>query len=420
MSAPPWLPIAEKYVGFHEIGNNQGIERFISLAHTGEPGDPWCAIFVNACLEEAGYRGSRSPAARSFETNSNFVRINQPVVGCIVTRWRQSLESGLGHVYFYLGAAPNGKFMALAGNEDDAVREYEEDPSKVTGFWLPRAYADSAASVDVPLFTVTGRMSVFGGPDDRGSGDPQEGLALFPNVASMQMHGLGDYLLPANGHGLFRRLNPEKFYVACRWDYSATPVAMLRDAVAIVEANGRQAAARPVDWGPNIRTGRVADLSPALANQLLLKTDDVCTVTIKSARDVPGPMPAPSPVPEPPLMPSPPATSSPMDYDQLAEAIIRGVEARKERTEPQRKSMWTAVITAALKTLFTAAGAAQVGTWGTVAMQVLAWLGTIAPLPGTAAPGATTTAVTGLAGLLVSGLIQMVNRVTQPKQEPKT
>src|SRR6266446_3995874 len=141
---PAWLTVARKYLGFHETGNNQGLEHFISLAHTGEEGDPWCAIFVNACLEEAGWRGSRSARARSFERDSHFDKLTAPTVGCIVTRWRGARDTGpdgIGHVYFYLGHDANG-IHALAGNEDDAVREYTEPASKVTGFWWPNTRLD--------------------------------------------------------------------------------------------------------------------------------------------------------------------------------------------------------------------------------------------------------------------------------------
>jgi hypothetical protein len=47
-----------------------------------------------------------------------------------------------------------------------------------------------------------------------------------------------------------------------------------------VSANGKSVEARPVDFGPAIATGRVADLSPGLASALSLDTDDICTLDI--------------------------------------------------------------------------------------------------------------------------------------------
>ena len=35
VSEPPWLVRARTFIGFHETGNNRGIEQFISEAKTG-------------------------------------------------------------------------------------------------------------------------------------------------------------------------------------------------------------------------------------------------------------------------------------------------------------------------------------------------------------------------------------------------
>jgi len=122
---PPWLAKAESYLGFHERPGNRGIEEFIALAKCGEPGDPWCAIFVNACLEAAGVRGTRSAMARSFERDGNFVQLAGPALGAIATMWRGSPSSGSGHVFFYLGENDKG-VLALGGNQSDQVcRQYE-------------------------------------------------------------------------------------------------------------------------------------------------------------------------------------------------------------------------------------------------------------------------------------------------------
>jgi hypothetical protein len=128
---------------------------------------------------------------------------------------------------------------------------------------------------------LKGKMSTFGGPDDGGV-RPDEGLALI--TEHNQRHFL-EYLLPTQPPGttgLARRLNPSKFYIACRWDYSKTPAAALRHIMVKVtnSANGRCAYAKPVDWGPHEEKthGRIADLSPGLARYLGLRTDDIVEV----------------------------------------------------------------------------------------------------------------------------------------------
>lgn len=135
---PPWMAVAHKYLGFHEQGANHGIEHFIELAHVGDLGDPWCAIFANACLEEAGFRGTRSALARSFEHDANFVRLSGPAYGAVTCMWRQSTDSGLGHVYFYCGENDRGN-VGLGGNQSDAVSLQLEAKPRVTGYFWPKA-----------------------------------------------------------------------------------------------------------------------------------------------------------------------------------------------------------------------------------------------------------------------------------------
>jgi len=92
------------------------------------------------------------------------------------------------------------------------------------------------------LFRVEGKMSTFGGPHDLGM-SPDEGLALFSN-ADLKDPKYSYLFLPApppGTSGLGRRLNPDQYYFACRWNYNETPKEFLRRALARVEnpANGR-------------------------------------------------------------------------------------------------------------------------------------------------------------------------------------
>ncbi len=128
-------------------------------------------------------------------------------------------------------------------------------------------------------------MSTFGGPHDFGM-SPSKGLALFePEDLPDPRHR--DLFLPAQPPGttgLGRRLNPEQFYFACRWDYQVTSRSFLRNTVAYLQnvRTGAEEKARPADWGPNAATGRIADLSPGLAARLGLETDDDVLVTIRA------------------------------------------------------------------------------------------------------------------------------------------
>jgi uncharacterized protein (TIGR02594 family) len=148
--SPEWLEWARRQIGFAEQRNNRGIQRFIGLAKCGSEGDPWCAIFINAALEASGIRGTRSPAARSFERDADFVKLSGPALGAIVTMWRGSRNSGKGHVFFYTGENAQGVW-GIGGNESDGVREVPHDRSRITGYWWPASQ---------PLPTNTGPVRI--------------------------------------------------------------------------------------------------------------------------------------------------------------------------------------------------------------------------------------------------------------------
>jgi N-acetylmuramoyl-L-alanine amidase len=122
---------------------------------------------------------------------------------------------------------------------------------------------------------LAGKVSWFGGPDDTGV-SPSEGLAFIYDV-DMAPH-LFLPSQPPGTTGLARRLNPDKFYIACRWDYEApgTSKTDLLHVKVLVRApkTGRAFAAEPADWGPHENTGRVADISPGLMAALGIDTDD--------------------------------------------------------------------------------------------------------------------------------------------------
>jgi uncharacterized protein (TIGR02594 family) len=135
---PSWVTAGLEDLGFHEVGDNQGIELFIAQAKCGNPGDPWCAIWANAKLEQRGIRGTRSASSQSFRDDPNFVELDRPALGAIAVYWRGSPDSGLGHVGFYMGETAT-QILTLGGNESDAVRKQFEPKSKLRGYWWPRS-----------------------------------------------------------------------------------------------------------------------------------------------------------------------------------------------------------------------------------------------------------------------------------------
>ena len=120
---------------------------------------------------------------------------------------------------------------------------------------------------------LKGKCSWFGGPLDEGV-SASEPLAFISDV-NQAPHLFLSYQ-PEGTTGLARRLNPETLYIACRWDYDATPAYMLLEEMALVHApkTGRSLKLYPADWGPHEDTGRVADISPGAMEALGITTDD--------------------------------------------------------------------------------------------------------------------------------------------------
>lgn len=127
-------------------------------------------------------------------------------------------------------------------------------------------------------FSAKGKASTFGGPEDSGVSSG-EGLAFITQINQAPQLFLP--YQPEGTTGLARRLNPYVHYLACRWDYDQTSKADLLKDVALVRAikTGIALKAFPADWGPNQATGRVADLSPSLMDDLGIATDDEVEVT---------------------------------------------------------------------------------------------------------------------------------------------
>jgi uncharacterized protein (TIGR02594 family) len=135
---PPWVTAGLEDLGFHETGDNQGIERFIGQAKCGSVGEPWCAIWVNAKLEQSGIRGTRSASSQSFRHDPNFVKLDGPALGAIAVYWRRPQGSDLGPVGFYIGETAM-QIFTLGCNESDAIRRQFEPKAQLLGYWWPKS-----------------------------------------------------------------------------------------------------------------------------------------------------------------------------------------------------------------------------------------------------------------------------------------
>lgn len=130
MTEPTWLTIARTYVGTTEVvgkGSNPKILAMVGRVAVGagkwiksfftDDDIPWCALFVNNCLAEAGFVGTGSLAARSFEAWGQPMML--PTLGSVLVFSRK----GGGHVGFYVGQKMDGTLRVLGGNQNNSVSE---------------------------------------------------------------------------------------------------------------------------------------------------------------------------------------------------------------------------------------------------------------------------------------------------------
>jgi N-acetylmuramoyl-L-alanine amidase len=179
--------------------------------------------------------------------------------------------------------------VAFGDNENDCIIYYDEFDSICEA--IDRAICSVGDHGDIEpgpkppeppegvLFYAEGTCSWFGGPADTGV-SPAEGLAMWYEPQECPWLMLEKQ--PPGTSGMARRLDPGVFYLACRWDYDVTSKEMLRGpqmALVTNKTTGVSRLAHVADWGPHEeQTGRAADLSPGLMDNLGLDTDDEVTV----------------------------------------------------------------------------------------------------------------------------------------------
>jgi len=88
VAEPKWLVIARNEIGVREVpgtrDNARVLEYLATVLKTRLPRwfrdeTPWCAAFVNWCLEQGGIKGTGKPNARSYIKYGK--RLDKPRVG---------------------------------------------------------------------------------------------------------------------------------------------------------------------------------------------------------------------------------------------------------------------------------------------------------------------------------------------------
>lgn len=155
-------------------------------------------------------------------------------------------------------------------------------PTPIDTSWHKTGPISGFSVTDYPSgLMVKGQWKTFGGPDDL-TRRPDEGLSL---VSEDDIQFFSSVLLPnqpPGTTGLVRRLNPSKYYIACRWDSLTNPSFLKKGDMAKVSnvRTGKTIRARPVDTGPALYTNCVADISPGLKDFLGLQGADEIEVEV--------------------------------------------------------------------------------------------------------------------------------------------
>jgi uncharacterized protein (TIGR02594 family) len=181
MQQQPWMAAAWAEFGQSERSGRDANPRILDYFSTLGRFDivddetAWCAAYVGACLERAGYASTRSLMARSYlEWGTG---IETPDVGAIAVLTRGA-DPALGHVGFVAGSTDEALFL-LGGNQADAVTLARFDRNRLLGLRMP--VAGASAQPDRFEFALAHVLKLEGGwsddPFDPG-GPTNKGITL--------------------------------------------------------------------------------------------------------------------------------------------------------------------------------------------------------------------------------------------------
>jgi len=140
MADLPWMKVAYKYVGVHEIAGPKAhpkiAEWLKGVGMNGSDEIAWCAAAANGILKEAGYVQSRRANARSL------LDVGLPLAafkaGAIVIFWRDSIQGWQGHVGFAEKLSANGaQVRVLGGNQGNEFNSTWMSTDRVLGYRWP-------------------------------------------------------------------------------------------------------------------------------------------------------------------------------------------------------------------------------------------------------------------------------------------
>lgn len=144
----PWMREALKVKGLHERKNTLALKSWFTKSVSWiDPREiAWCGAFVATCLrnwEPAIDIPGNPLGARQWGA---FGRPTSPRRGSILTFWRGSPTSWMGHVGFYYAEDPTA-YHVLGGNQSDAVTVTRIAKSRLLESRWPHEYDISGTTV---------------------------------------------------------------------------------------------------------------------------------------------------------------------------------------------------------------------------------------------------------------------------------
>ena len=134
------LKIAIAELGQKEISGPQDNPTIVNYAKeagfdwVNDDETPWCSIFVNWVAKKAGLKDNGKANARSWLLEGLNVDAS-PEPGDVVIFWRESPDSWLGHVGFFLGfSIDSERVYCLGGNQGNQVSVSAYSFENVLGF----------------------------------------------------------------------------------------------------------------------------------------------------------------------------------------------------------------------------------------------------------------------------------------------
>ncbi|MBQ4819925.1 TIGR02594 family protein [Aquimarina sp. MMG016] len=144
----PTITMVKKYHNYCGIFDNPKTKKIVE-----DEDASWCASFVNWCLDQTNYKGSKSAGSQSilWKEGKLFKRIEEPVFGCIVVMTNHRKDNGkktsYGHVTFLYGTDNKGNLICLGGNQGQTIKFSRYKTEGVSG----RLIMDIGKEKDVAL-----------------------------------------------------------------------------------------------------------------------------------------------------------------------------------------------------------------------------------------------------------------------------